>query len=99
MEVEGIDAVAEMVENVATATEDMAEEMEKILPEQSKLKQVAVVLEHISEVAAHEAHLTHDFLQKVHIVSMKSIYEMFYIIYQFNTKKGKLSKDNIFSIR
>ncbi|XP_013741177.1 uncharacterized protein LOC106444225 isoform X1 [Brassica napus] len=67
--VEGIEAVAEMVEKVATATEDMAEEMEKILPEQSKIKQVAVVLEHISEVAAHEAHVTHDFLQKVEKVA------------------------------
>lgn len=62
-----MEAVAEMVEKVATATEEMAEVMEKNLPEQSKLKQVAVVLEHISEVAAHEAHLTQDFLHKVHI--------------------------------
>ncbi|CAH8387933.1 unnamed protein product [Eruca vesicaria subsp. sativa] len=67
--VEGMEAVAEMVEKVATATEDMAEVMEKNLPEQSKLKQVAVVLEHISEVAAHEAHLTHDFLHKVEKVA------------------------------
>lgn len=67
--VEGMEAVAEMVEKVATATEEMAEVMEKNLPEQSKLKQVAVVLEHISEVAAHEAHLTQDFLHKVEEVA------------------------------
>ncbi|KAL0885201.1 hypothetical protein Bca101_009183 [Brassica carinata] len=67
--VEGIEAVAEMVEKVATASEDMAEEMEKNLPEQSKLKQAAVVLEHISEVAAHEAHLTLDLLHKVEKVA------------------------------
>ncbi|ESQ51122.1 hypothetical protein EUTSA_v10022863mg [Eutrema salsugineum] len=63
--VEGVEAVAEMVEKVATATETMAEEMTEKLPEKSKFKQMALVLEHISEVAAHEAHITEDFLHKV----------------------------------
>ncbi|CAA7038115.1 unnamed protein product [Microthlaspi erraticum] len=67
--VEGVEAVAEMVEKVATATDEMAEEMAEKLPEKSKLKQVALVLEHISEVAAHEAHITKDFLHKVEKVT------------------------------
>ncbi|CAD5318467.1 unnamed protein product [Arabidopsis thaliana] len=67
--VEGVEAVAEMVEKVATATDEMAEEMAEKLPEKNKLKQVALVLEHISEVAAHEAHLTQDFLHKVEKVT------------------------------
>ncbi|XP_010518257.1 PREDICTED: uncharacterized protein LOC104793566 isoform X1 [Camelina sativa] len=67
--VEGVEAVAEMVEKVATATDEMAEAMAEKLPEKSKMKQVALVLEHISEVAAHEAHLTQDFLHKVEKVT------------------------------
>ncbi|KFK39953.1 hypothetical protein AALP_AA3G310800 [Arabis alpina] len=67
--VEGVEAVAEMVEKVATATDEMAEEMEEKLPEKSKLKQVALVLEHISEAAAHEAHVTQEFLHKVEKVT------------------------------
>lgn len=69
--VEGVEAVAEMVEKVATATDEMAEEMAEKLPEKSKLKQVALVLEHISEAAAHEAHLTQDFLHKVPFIILK----------------------------
>ncbi|VVA99180.1 unnamed protein product [Arabis nemorensis] len=67
--VEGVEAVAEMVEKVATATDEMAEEMAEKLPEKSKLKQVALVLEHVSEAAAHEAHVTQDFLHKVEKVT------------------------------
>lgn len=65
--VEGVEAVAEMVENVATATDEMAKEMAEKLPEESNLKKVALVVEQISEVAAHEAHLTKIFLHKVPI--------------------------------
>lgn len=79
MVVEGVAAVAEMVEKVATATDEMAEEMAEKLPEKNKLKQVASVLEHISEVAAHEAHLTQDFLHKVnhYTLLLKLIYEIY----------------------
>lgn len=62
---EGVEAIAEMVEKVATATDEMAKEMAEKLPEESNLKKVALVVEHISEVAAHEAHLTQIFLHKV----------------------------------
>ncbi|CAN8270766.1 unnamed protein product [Cochlearia groenlandica] len=67
--VEGVEAVAEMLEKVATATEEMAKEMAEKLPEESKLKQVALVLEHISEVTSHDAHTTQDFLHKVEKVT------------------------------
>lgn len=75
---EGVEAVAEMVEKAATATDEMAEEMAEKLPEKSKLKQVALVLEHISEVAAHEAHLTQDFLHKVPFIIMKMFIQCLY---------------------
>ncbi|KAL1224842.1 hypothetical protein V5N11_015620 [Cardamine amara subsp. amara] len=67
--VEGVEAIAEMVEKVATATDKMAKEMAENLPEESNLKNVALVVEHISEVAAHEAHLTEIFLHKVEEVT------------------------------
>ncbi|XP_010527005.1 PREDICTED: uncharacterized protein LOC104804411 [Tarenaya hassleriana] len=65
MAVEGAEAVAEMVETVANATEKMTEELAEKLPENGKLKEAALAVEHISQVAAHEAHLTHEFLLKV----------------------------------
>jgi len=89
--VEGVEAVAEMVEKVATATDEMAEEMAEKLPEKNKLKQVALVLEHISEVAAHEAHLTQDFLHKVHHNTL-SLEKLIYEIYIKNLLKSNTNK-------
>ncbi|XP_028771664.1 uncharacterized protein LOC114728874 isoform X1 [Neltuma alba] len=65
MVVEGVEKVANVVEKVATVAEEVAEDVSENLSDESNLKNAALVVENISKQAAHDAHLTQDFLHKV----------------------------------
>lgn len=56
--------VAEVVEKVAITTEKLSAEVAEKL-EKGQLKEVALMVEHVSSVAAKDAHMTQDFIHKV----------------------------------
>lgn len=60
-----VEAVAEVVEKVATAADKALEEVANQLPDNSKLKEAAQVLEHISGVAAQDAQIVENIINKV----------------------------------
>ncbi|KAF5444200.1 hypothetical protein F2P56_036694 [Juglans regia] len=65
MVVEEVESVAEIVEKVATVAEKISAEVADKLPENGKLKEAALFVERVSKEAAHDAHLTKDFIHKV----------------------------------
>ncbi|KAK8529773.1 hypothetical protein V6N12_060543 [Hibiscus sabdariffa] len=68
MVVEVAENTAQVVETVATATGNMSAEVAEKLPDDSKLKKAAMVVEHVSEIAAQDAHATAQFIQQVEAV-------------------------------
>lgn len=65
MVVEGAEKVADVVEKVAMRAEKVAEDVSENLSDGSNLKNAALIVENISKQAAHDAHLTENFLHKV----------------------------------
>lgn len=65
MVVEGVETVAEVVEKVATAAEKVSAKVAEKLPDDSKLKIAAMEAEHVSEITAHGAHATTNFIHQV----------------------------------
>ncbi|KAL8521154.1 hypothetical protein ACS0TY_011632 [Phlomoides rotata] len=63
--VEEVEVVVEVVEKVATTAEKVAEVVLKQLPDNSKIKEAAQVVEHVSSVAAHNAQLIQNLINKV----------------------------------
>ncbi|KAL0335080.1 UNVERIFIED_CONTAM: hypothetical protein Sradi_4719900 [Sesamum radiatum] len=62
---EEVEAVAEVVEKVATTADKALTEVANQLPDKSKLKEAAQVMEHVSNVAAHDAQLIENIIEKV----------------------------------
>ncbi|KAL1564630.1 hypothetical protein AAHA92_06946 [Salvia divinorum] len=63
--VEEVEVVAEVVEKVATTADKALEEVANQLPDNSKLKEAAQALEHVSSVAAQDAQLIENMINKV----------------------------------
>ncbi|KAI8554830.1 hypothetical protein RHMOL_Rhmol05G0127100 [Rhododendron molle] len=63
--VEEVEIAAEVVEKVATTAEKVSAVVADKLPDNGQLKAAALVVEHISSVAATDAELAEDFIQKV----------------------------------
>ncbi|KAI3439261.1 uncharacterized protein J3R85_004988 [Psidium guajava] len=63
--IEDAEILAEVVEKVATVAEKVSAQVADKLPEDSKLKEAALFVEHVSETAAHDAHLTENFIHEV----------------------------------
>lgn len=62
---EDVEKVADVIEEVADMAEKVAEDIAENLPQDSKLKEAALVVEDVSKEAAHDAHLTQEFIHKV----------------------------------
>ncbi|XP_050366264.1 uncharacterized protein LOC126784795 [Argentina anserina] len=63
---EEVDNVAKVVDRVATAVEKVSADLADKLPSgHTKLKQLALLIERVSELAAHDAQLTQEFIHKV----------------------------------
>ncbi|XVF01534.1 hypothetical protein REPUB_Repub04eG0097200 [Reevesia pubescens] len=65
MVVEEVENVAEVVEKVANAAEKVSAQVAENLPDDSKLKKVALVVEHVSEITAQDAHSITQFIHQV----------------------------------
>ncbi|KAK6241310.1 hypothetical protein SCA6_006699, partial [Theobroma cacao] len=65
MVVEEVENVAEVVEKVATAAEKLSAQVAEKLPDDSMLKKAALVVEHVSEETAQDAHGTTEFIHQV----------------------------------
>ncbi|XP_020222902.1 uncharacterized protein LOC109805285 [Cajanus cajan] len=63
--VEEVEEVAKVVEKVATVAEKVSEDVAEMLPKDGKLRKTALMVEHASEQALHDAHLTQEFVHKV----------------------------------
>uniref|UniRef100_A0A803LEW6 Uncharacterized protein n=2 Tax=Chenopodium quinoa TaxID=63459 RepID=A0A803LEW6_CHEQI len=63
-----VEQVAEVVEKVATVTERLSEEVANELPDGNKFKEAALVVEHVSEEAATDAHLAEEIIHKVDVM-------------------------------
>ncbi|KAI3445764.1 hypothetical protein Pfo_002429 [Paulownia fortunei] len=63
--VEEVEVVAEVVEKVATTADKALAEMANQLPDNSELKEAAQVMEHVSSIAAQDAQLIENVIQKV----------------------------------
>lgn len=63
--VEEAEKIANVVEKVATMAEKVAEDVSENLSDESTLKSAALMVDKISKQAAHDAHLTQEFLHKV----------------------------------
>lgn len=72
--------VAEVVEKVATTADKALEEVANQLPDNSKLKEAAQVMEHVSSVAAQDAQLIENIINKVYlsIFQINLIYSFIY---------------------
>ncbi|XVF44817.1 hypothetical protein PTKIN_Ptkin02bG0154700 [Pterospermum kingtungense] len=68
MVVEEVEAVAEVAEKVATAAEKISAQVAEKLPDDSKLKKAALVVEHVSDITAHDAHATTEFIHQVEAI-------------------------------
>ncbi|XP_039035166.1 uncharacterized protein LOC120171548 [Hibiscus syriacus] len=64
MVVEVAENAAEVVEKVATVAENVAAEEAEKFPDYSSLKKAAMVVEHVSEIAAKDAHSTAEFIHQ-----------------------------------
>ncbi|KAK4438141.1 hypothetical protein Salat_0148300 [Sesamum alatum] len=62
---EEVEVVAEVVEKVATAADKALTGVANQLPDKSKLKEAAKVMEHVSNVAAHDAQFIENIIEKV----------------------------------
>lgn len=62
---EDVEYVAEVVEKVAITTEKVSAEVANNLPGNGKLKETALIVEHLSSVAASDAQLAENILHKV----------------------------------
>lgn len=60
-----VEQAAEVVEKVATVVEKVSEEMANKLPDDNKIKEAALVIEHISQEAAKDAHIAEQIIHKV----------------------------------
>lgn len=67
MVAEEVESVAEVVEKVAIKAEKVSSEVANVLPDNGKLKETALIVEHISKIAAQDAQLTLDIIHKVYI--------------------------------
>ncbi|XP_024933501.3 uncharacterized protein LOC107427618 isoform X1 [Ziziphus jujuba] len=65
MVAEEVESVAEVVEKVAIKAEKVSSEVANVLPDNGKLKETALIVEHISKIAAQDAQLTLDIIHKV----------------------------------
>ncbi|XP_021291993.1 uncharacterized protein LOC110422424 [Herrania umbratica] len=65
MVVEEVENAAEVVEKVATAAEKLSAQVADKLPDDSVLKKAALVVEHVSEETAQDAHVTTEFIHQV----------------------------------
>ncbi|KAF7842998.1 uncharacterized protein G2W53_005296 [Senna tora] len=63
--VEEVEKVAEVVEKVANVVEKVAEDVAENVGEDSNFRKAALVVESVSKQAAHDAHLTQQFIYKV----------------------------------
>ncbi|RDX77912.1 hypothetical protein CR513_41878 [Mucuna pruriens] len=63
--VEEVEVVAKVVEKVAMVAEKVTEDVAEMLPEDGKLRKAALVVQHASKQAAHDAQLTEEFVHKV----------------------------------
>ncbi|KAK1359214.1 hypothetical protein POM88_043688 [Heracleum sosnowskyi] len=61
---EEVEYVAEVVEKVAITTEKVSEEVANNLPGNGKLKEAALIVEHLSSVAASDAQLAENIIHK-----------------------------------
>ncbi|XWS39763.1 hypothetical protein CRYUN_Cryun18bG0082400 [Craigia yunnanensis] len=68
MVVEQVESVAEVVEKVATEAEKVSAPVAEKLPDDSKLKKAALVVEHVSEKTAQDAHATTEFIHLVEAI-------------------------------
>ncbi|OMO63543.1 hypothetical protein COLO4_32323 [Corchorus olitorius] len=68
MIVEEVETVAEVVEKVATVAEKVSAQVAENLPDDSKLKKAAMVVEHVSEITAQDAHATTEFIHQVEAI-------------------------------
>ena len=65
MVVEQVENVAEVVEKVATAAEKLSAQVAEKFSNDSKLKKAALVVEHVSEITAQDAHATTEIIHQV----------------------------------
>ncbi|XP_050210059.1 uncharacterized protein LOC126660538 [Mercurialis annua] len=65
MMIQEVETVVNVIEKAATMAEHISSEIAQKLPENGKLKKAALLVEHVSKVAAHDAHLTEDIMHKV----------------------------------
>lgn len=65
---EEVEYVAEVVEKVAITTEKVSAEVANNLPGDGKLKEAALIVEHLSSVAASDAQLAENIIHKVLLV-------------------------------
>ncbi|KAK8518940.1 hypothetical protein V6N12_012175 [Hibiscus sabdariffa] len=68
MVMEAAENATQVVETVATTAGNMSAEVAEKLPDDSKLKKAAMVVEHVSEIAAQDAHATKQFIHQVEAV-------------------------------
>ena len=68
MVVEQVENVAEVVEKVATAAEKLSAQVAEKLSDDSKLKKAALVVEHVSEITAQDAHATTEIIYQVEAI-------------------------------
>lgn len=71
---EEVEKVAQVVEKVAMVAEKVSEEVAEKLPGDGKLKKAALVVECVSKHAAHDAHVTKEFIHKVFCCIVSSLY-------------------------
>lgn len=76
---EEVDNVAKVVERVATVAEKVSADVADKLPtNHTRLKEIALLIERVSELAAQDAQLTQDFIHKVFIFLGHIIYADIY---------------------
>lgn len=87
MVVEEAEHVAEVVEKVAAVAEKVSADVAENLPEHTKLKTIALTTQHISQIAAHDAHCTQNFFHKVCLYIHSSPICLYIHIYLLNLTK------------
>ncbi|XP_074312830.1 uncharacterized protein LOC141648218 isoform X2 [Silene latifolia] len=63
-----VEQAAVVVEKVATVMEKVSEEVANNLPDGNKFKETALIVEHVSEEAAKDAHIAEEILHKIDVV-------------------------------
>ncbi|XP_039035342.1 uncharacterized protein LOC120171758 [Hibiscus syriacus] len=63
-----VEVTEDAAEKLATAAENISSEVAEKLPDESKLKRAAMVVEHVSEITAQDAHATTQFIHQVEAI-------------------------------